>query len=92
MTAPSRHVVPPDAGSPVDAWRYTHACDCGELSCGELILELRQFVAYAPPGARILVTARDPAAFVDVPAWCVVTGHPLVAQAHPYYLIDKAQA
>ena len=92
MTAATRHVVPPELAGAVAAWRYDHVCDCGDLSCGDLVLDLRRFVARTPPGARILVVARDPASVIDVPAWCLVTGHALVTQAHPCFLIEKAHA
>jgi tRNA 2-thiouridine synthesizing protein A len=92
MTAPLRQVVPPALEEAVAAWRFSYVRDCGDLSCGDLVLDLRQFVARTPPGARILVVARDPASVIDVPAWCRVTGHVLLAQAHPCFLIEKARA
>ena len=50
----------------------------GELGCGELVLELRQRVRQAP-GKVFKVTALDAGAPADIPAWCGMTGHLLLA-------------
>ena len=71
------------------AWDYAYEFDGGDKSCGDLILDLKLFVQDLPSGARILVIARDPGAWVDIPAWCLMTEHPLLAEAHPYYLIQR---
>ena len=66
---------------------YDAEWNAGDLACGELVLELRQRLRRMWPGSIIKVTARDPAAPEDMPAWCRLTGHGLVYAAHPYYFI-----
>ena len=64
--------------------------NAGELGCGELVLELRMRLAAMRPGQVLRLIARDPGAPQDMPAWCRMTGHTLVSQQHPVYLIRKA--
>ncbi|MEQ1805623.1 MAG: sulfurtransferase TusA family protein [Burkholderiaceae bacterium] len=52
--------------------------NAGELSCGDLVLELRQRVRQAP-GQVIKVIALDAGAPSDLPAWCSMTGNALLA-------------
>lgn len=54
-----------------DAW------DAGDLGCGPLVLALRKRLR-AMPGRVLKVTALDPAAPIDLPAWCRLTGNELV--------------
>ena len=63
--------------------------DAGDLGCGELVLELRQRMARMQPGQVIKVIAVDPGAPADMPAWCRLTGHTLVHEDHPVYLIRR---
>lgn len=51
--------------------------DAGDLSCGELVLELRGRLADIP-GRVLRVIALDPGAPEDIPAWCRLTRHALV--------------
>jgi tRNA 2-thiouridine synthesizing protein A len=67
--------------------RVDAAWDAGDLGCGELVLELRARVAALQPGQVLKLTALDPGAPADLPAWCRLTGHALVAAEHPVYLI-----
>jgi tRNA 2-thiouridine synthesizing protein A len=78
----------PEAGSApspaVDAeW------DAGDLGCGELVLELRMRMGAMRSGQVLRLTASDPGAPQDLPAWCRMTGHTLVSQQHPVYLIRR---
>ncbi|HUR29231.1 MAG TPA: sulfurtransferase TusA family protein [Planctomycetota bacterium] len=57
------------------------------MGCGELVLELRFRMADLPPGALLHLVATDPGAIEDLPAWCRMTGHRLLRQAHPDYWI-----
>ena len=41
--------------------------DAGDLGCGELLIELRRRILALPPGGVLEVTARDPAAPLDIP-------------------------
>lgn len=63
--------------------------DAGDLGCGDLVLELRGKMRELQPGAVLRVFARDPAAPVDLPAWCGLTGHTLVHAAHPEYHVQR---
>lgn len=63
--------------------------DAGDLSCGDLVLQLRIRMQSMIPGSILELTARDPAAPIDLPAWCGLTGNPLVSSAPPVYIIRK---
>ncbi len=63
--------------------------DAGGMGCGELVMALRLRLQHLPPGAVIRVTATDPAAPEDLPAWCRLCGHTLVAMNHPRYWIRR---
>ena len=52
--------------------------NAGEMSCGDLVLELRRRVREAP-GRVFKVIALDAGAPADLPAWCRMTGHELLA-------------
>jgi tRNA 2-thiouridine synthesizing protein A len=65
--------------------------DGGDRSCVRLLLELRARITALPPGTLIHLIATDPAAPIDLPAWCHLTGHtylgPLPAGAMPAYAL-----
>jgi len=67
--------------------------DMGELSCGDLVMAMLKALRPLQPGDVMEVRALDPAAPIDIPAWCRLTGHTLVAgpcgpdKAH--YFIEK---
>ena len=63
--------------------------DAGDMRCADLVLELRLLLQTMPPGAMLKLTATDPAAPVDLPAWCGITRHALVYMAHPDYWIRR---
>lgn len=65
--------------------------DAGDLGCGELVLELRQRLEAMAPGQALKLIARDPGAPADLPAWCRLTGHELIAADHPTYLIRRKE-
>lgn len=81
-TAPPR----PTTGDPVAA---AATYDAGDLGCGDLVLELRGQLRALPAGAVLHVIARDPAAPVDLPAWCGLVGHTLQSSDHPHYFIRR---
>jgi len=66
--------------------------DAGELGCGELVLELRLRLDAMAPGQILKLRALDPGAPADLPAWCRMTGHTLVTQQHPVYLIRRKES
>ena len=63
--------------------------DAGDLGCGDLVLELRNRLRALPVGAVLAVRATDPAAPIDLPAWCGLCGHTLRHASHPHYLIEN---
>ena len=63
----------------------------GDLGCGELVLELRMRLERMEPGQILELTARDPGAPADLPAWCRLTGHTLVGARHPVYHIRRKE-
>ncbi len=65
--------------------------DAGELGCGELVLELRYRLSTLRPGELFRLIALDAGAPADIPAWCRMTGHTLLATEHPVYLIQRKE-
>jgi tRNA 2-thiouridine synthesizing protein A len=65
--------------------------DAGDMGCGDLVLELRWRMESLRPGQVLALVARDPGAPADIPAWCRMTGHALVAEQHPTYLIRRKE-
>lgn len=61
--------------------------DAGDLGCGDLVLLLRSKLRAMLPGKLLKITALDPGAPEDIPAWCNMTGNRLVFQQHPLYFI-----
>jgi tRNA 2-thiouridine synthesizing protein A len=53
--------------------------DLGEKGCGQLVMEIMLTMRTLKPGQTLLVIAYDPAAAVDIAAWCRMTGNPLVS-------------
>lgn len=49
--------------------------DGGDLACGELLLLVYSRVRQEQPGTRVIIRTTDPAAPIDIPAWCHLTGH-----------------
>jgi tRNA 2-thiouridine synthesizing protein A len=65
--------------------------DAADMGCGELVLALRQRLR-AMPGQVLLLTATDPGAPEDLPAWCRMTGHQLLQAQHPRYWLQARPA
>lgn len=72
-----------------DAPPFTAEWDAGDMGCGDLVLELRLRLQATAPGTIFKLTARDPGAPADMPAWCGLTGHPLLRSQHPVYWIRR---
>jgi tRNA 2-thiouridine synthesizing protein A len=83
--APADPAATPSAAEPAGSW------DAGDMGCGDLVLALRIRLNAIAPGGALRVTARDPAAPLDLPAWCRLTGHHLVSADHPVYLIRRKE-
>ena len=67
----------------LDSW------DAGLLGCGELMVKLAGRLSRLPPGGLFRLVSLDPGAMEDIPAWCRLTGHVLVASEPPEYLIER---
>lgn len=67
--------------------------DAGETGCGELTMLIFQTMKPMATGEILEVLAYDPAASIDILAWCRMTGNVLVAQhreEHPQrFFIQK---
>lgn len=65
--------------------------DLGEQGCGQLVMEIMLKFRTLAPGQTLLVTAYDPAAAVDIAAWCRMTGNVLMPLSpelpqHQYFI------
>ena len=49
--------------------------DGGDLGCTALLLRLNRELRGIPAGTAIAVVTTDPAAPIDLPAWCHLAGH-----------------
>lgn len=49
--------------------------DGGDQSCVKLLITLHRAISFLPDGAKVHLIATDPAAPIDLPAWCHLTGH-----------------
>lgn len=66
--------------------------DAGELGCGELVMELMLRLRRLQPGEVLRLTALDPGAPADIPAWCRMTGHVLLhcdPASHDFFIQRK---
>ena len=69
-------------------WEFDDEFDGGEETCGRVIINLYTYLKPMPPGYRILLISKDPAAPYEFPAWCRMTGNVLLDMSHPYYLVE----
>jgi tRNA 2-thiouridine synthesizing protein A len=65
--------------------------DAGDLGCGDLVLQLRFKMDTLEPGQVLRLVALDPGASADLPAWCRMTGHAMLAADHPVYRIRRKE-
>ncbi|MEP7023278.1 MAG: sulfurtransferase TusA family protein [Actinomycetota bacterium] len=56
--------------------------DGGGRTCVALLIELRGQIAGLAPGTMIHLIASDPAAPLDLAAWCHLTGHAYLGPVH----------
>jgi tRNA 2-thiouridine synthesizing protein A len=63
--------------------------DAADMGCGELVLELRLRLESMHAGEIMKLSARDPGAREDLPAWCRLTGHILLRNEPPNYWIQR---
>ena len=78
-----------DPSDPASEPGHDVELDVGDTLCGELALLLRAELRKLEPGQVLRVVARDPAAPQDIPAWCEMTGNPLIRVDHPNYWIRR---
>ncbi|WP_101524108.1 sulfurtransferase TusA family protein [Nocardioides houyundeii] len=76
-------IVPPDL-----------ELDCRDLLCPMPVIELARHLDQVQVGQVVAVVARDPAARVDVPAWCRMRGQEylgsdLTDEQVPRYLVRR---
>lgn len=63
--------------------------DAGDMGCGELVVKLKlKLHKELQPGDVLELTATDPGAPEDIPAWCRLTRNPLLSYDHPKYYIQ----
>jgi tRNA 2-thiouridine synthesizing protein A len=66
--------------------------DGGDRRCVQLLIELRRLVDGLKPDTVVHLIASDPAAPLDLPAWCHLTGHtylgPLPTSTRPTYAVQ----
>ena len=73
-------------------------CDGGDLDCGSgLLLIIREAMQLLPPGGLLEVRSREISVKEDLPAWCRLVGHTLVAvqpgqAAYTHYYVRKQMA
>lgn len=65
--------------------------DAGDTRCGGLVLELRLRLRAMAPGSILKLITYDPGAPEDLPVWCGMTGHTLLAARHPEYWIKRRE-
>ena len=73
-------------------------CDGGDLDCGSgLLLIIRDAMKPLPPGGLLEVRSREISVKEDLPAWCGLVGHTLVAvqpgqASYTHYYVRKQTA
>ena len=63
--------------------------DAGDIGCGPFIVGVKRRLGEMQAGERLEVTTLNAGAPSDLPAWCRMTGHTLVAAHRPIYIIEK---
>ena len=64
--------------------------DGGDAGCAFGPLdEIATLMRRMDPGQTLEVRATDPTVAVDLPAWCRLVGHDLIAQERHHYLIRR---
>ncbi|MER7767569.1 sulfurtransferase TusA family protein [Kitasatospora sp. NPDC096140] len=86
---PDRTPLGPDGTPPApDRTAPDLTIDGTGLLCVQLLLRLRARIAHLPAGAVVHIQTTDPAAPLDLPAWCHLTGHEYLGQV-PYEAADR---
>ena len=62
-----------------DVARGLHKLDARNLLCPMPVIRVQDRVADLQPGDRLETVATDPGALQDIPAWCRINGHQVIA-------------
>lgn len=81
---------PPPTGSIFDADQFFDAGDQG-CAFGPLD-EIARIMRRMQSGQTLEVHATDPTVSADLTAWCRMTGHSLVEQQGPHYLLRRNES
>ncbi len=57
----------------------THQLDARRLLCPMPVIRVQDAIAALAPGEVLEVTCTDPGTLNDVPAWCRINGHRILA-------------
>ena len=76
------------AGYP-EHWEFDEVYDAVDRGCGDFIIDLKAEMRTLAPGSVLMIASRDAGAPVEIPAWCRLTGHALLAAHPPFYLVRK---
>jgi tRNA 2-thiouridine synthesizing protein A len=82
------------SASPAEPWDVALELDCRELPCPMPVIELARHLGDVEVGELLAVVAHDPAAAVDVPAWCrmkaqVYVGADVADDGAPRYVVRR---
>lgn len=90
--AMSRGAPAKPAGASTVTVAFDTDWDAGDLACGELVLDLRLRMRKLASGQVLRLTALDPGAPADIPAWCRMTRHALLHAdpANHLYFIQRS--
>ena len=69
--------------------KVTAQWDAGETGCSGLIAGLRKRIEPLHRGDTLGVIARGAGASVDLWVWCRMTGHRLISEAPPLFVVQK---
>ncbi len=58
-----------------------HVLDARRLLCPMPVIRTQNLVKTLAPGDTVDVTCTDPGALNDIPAWCRINGHEVIATA-----------
>jgi tRNA 2-thiouridine synthesizing protein A len=80
--------------SPAEPRDVALELDCRELPCPMPVIELARHLGDVEVGELLAVVAHDPAAAVDVPAWCrmkaqVYVGADVADDGAPRYVVRR---
>lgn len=57
----------------------TECVDCRRLLCPMPVIRLQDRVEHLSPGTLVEAVCTDPGALQDIPAWCRIHGHEVLA-------------